>query len=140
MLRCHRVLSVLLRPVPPISCMPPSRGRKSRTDPPSKSKAARIKYPPPVWAEELLNVTRRYKAYEDIMRAMRAEFKEGMLRLQYEEQVGSRAEQRHRLESEEHQALMAWNREESHRALRRREERLRREEDAGAAAKGACVT
>ncbi|KAM4709063.1 LOW QUALITY PROTEIN: small ribosomal subunit protein mS26 [Discoglossus pictus] len=123
MLQYPRVSRVLFR-VHPVLCIQPSRGRKSRTDPPAKSKASRIKYPPPVCVQELMNVGRRYQEYNGILSAIRSEFKEGTLRAQYDERVGSLAEQRHRLESEEHEALMAWNREENNRSLRRREERL----------------
>ncbi|OCT57315.1 hypothetical protein XELAEV_18003694mg [Xenopus laevis] len=121
--------SLLLLRVTRLPCVAPSRGRKSRTDPPAKSKASRIKYPPPVCVEELLNVSRRYREYSVILTAIRAECKEGVLRSQYEEQVGSLAEQRHRLESEEHRTLMIWNDEENRMALRRREERQRLEQE-----------
>ncbi|XP_075034335.1 small ribosomal subunit protein mS26 [Mixophyes fleayi] len=111
-------------------CITTSRGRKSRTDPPAKSKVSRIKYPPNVCVEELLNVRRRYQEYTAILTALRAEFKEEMLRSRYEEQVGSFAEKRFQQEREEHLALMAWNQEENNRALRLRVERLRLEEKA----------
>ncbi|XP_053305965.1 28S ribosomal protein S26, mitochondrial [Spea bombifrons] len=111
-------------------CVTQSRGRKSRTDPPAKSKASRIKYPPPVCVEELLNVQHRYQEYTRILGAIRAEFKESLLRSQYEERVGSLAEQRHRLESEEHRELMAWNEEQNRIAQSRRLERLKQEERA----------
>lgn len=116
-----------------VSCAPcliTSRGRKSRSDPPAKSKALRIKYPPMVCIEELLNVQRRYREYTAILGAMRADFKEEMLRTRFEQQVGSFAEQRLHLEAVEHAALMAWNMEENHKALRRRLERLTVEERA----------
>uniref|UniRef100_A0A8C5MTC2 Small ribosomal subunit protein mS26 n=1 Tax=Leptobrachium leishanense TaxID=445787 RepID=A0A8C5MTC2_9ANUR len=109
-------------------CLAQTRGRKSRTDPKAKSKASRIKYPPPTCVEELLNVQQRYQQYMTPPGlAHRAEFKEEMLRSRYEEQVGSLAEQRHRLETEEHETLMAWNREQNQMALNRRLERLKRE-------------
>lgn len=37
------------------------------------------------------------------------EFKEQIMRRRYEEEVGSRAEERAKHEAEEHRALMAWN-------------------------------
>ncbi|KAE8628421.1 hypothetical protein XENTR_v10000004 [Xenopus tropicalis] len=120
--------SLLLRGTRP-PCVPPSRGRKSRTDPPAKSKVSRIKYPPPVCVRELLNVGMRYREYSAILTAIRAECKEGVLQSQYEEQVGSLAEQRHRLESEEHKALMVWNDEQNRAALRKREQRQRLEQE-----------
>ena len=45
------------------------------------------------------------------------EFKEEMLRKKYEEETGSRAEERARQEAEEHGALMAWNNQENLRLL-----------------------
>ncbi|KAG9461600.1 hypothetical protein GDO78_016288 [Eleutherodactylus coqui] len=52
-------------------CITTIRGRKSRFDLPAKSKAARIKYPPMVCIEELLNVRNRYQEYRTILGAMR---------------------------------------------------------------------
>lgn len=83
-----------------------------------------------VCIEELLNVQRRYREYTTILGAMRADFKEEMLRSRFEQQVGSFAEQRLHLEAVEHAALMAWNMEENNKALRRRLERLTVEERA----------
>ncbi|KAM3909913.1 small ribosomal subunit protein mS26 [Leptodactylus fuscus] len=116
-----------------ISCAPcitSTRGRKSRSDPTAKSKVSRIKYPPMVCIEELLNVRHRYREYTTILGAMRADFKEEMLRSRFEQQVGSFAEQRLHLEAMEHAALMAWNKEENNKALRRRLERLKVEDQA----------
>ncbi|CAN2388279.1 ribosomal protein S26, partial [Pristimantis euphronides] len=128
MLRLPRA-PVLLR----VSCAPsinPIRGRKSRSDPPAKSKASRIKYPPMVSLVELLNVRRRYQEYTAILGAMRADFKEEMLRSLFEQKAGSFAEQRLHLEAAEHAALMAWNKEENSKALHRRLERVKLEEQA----------
>lgn len=47
------------------------RGRKSRNDPKAKSKAERIKYPPPVDAEEMVVLKERFTEYNLIMRALR---------------------------------------------------------------------
>ncbi|XP_040275440.1 28S ribosomal protein S26, mitochondrial isoform X2 [Bufo bufo] len=111
-------------------CITSSRGRKSRFDPPAKSKASRIKFPPAVCVEELLSVQHRYRQYSAILGAMRADFKEEMLRSRFEQQVGSFAEHRLHQEAMEHAALMAWNKEENNKALRRRLERLKVEEHA----------
>ncbi|KAG8430296.1 hypothetical protein GDO86_018036, partial [Hymenochirus boettgeri] len=101
--------SLFLR-VTQMPCVPPSRGRKSRTDPPAKSKLSRIKYPPLVCVQELLNVTRRYGEYNAILGAMRAEFKEGYSFVHnYDEKV--RIAGRNSATawiSEGHMALMAW--------------------------------
>lgn len=47
------------------------RGRKSRTDPKAKSKAGRIKTPPPVDPVEMVVLKERYTEYNLIMRALR---------------------------------------------------------------------
>lgn len=49
----------------------PARGRKTRHDPPSKSKAGRVKLPPPVDPEELLVVQERYRQYRLVLGALR---------------------------------------------------------------------
>ncbi|XP_069779594.1 small ribosomal subunit protein mS26 [Narcine bancroftii] len=105
----------------------PARGRKSRTDPPANSKADRIRVPTPVDPEELLVVNERYRQYEAIIGALRAEFKEAVLRKIYEESVGSLAEERAKVEAEEHRKLMELNDRENERLQKIREERLQRE-------------
>ncbi|XP_039994179.1 28S ribosomal protein S26, mitochondrial [Xiphias gladius] len=108
------------------------RGRKSRSDPVAKSKEGRIKVPPPVDPVEMVVLKERYTEYQMIMRALRLEFKEEVLRKKYEEETGSQAEERARQEAEEHRALMAWNDQENLRALRIRMTRIRREEEESA--------
>lgn len=49
----------------------PARGRKTRYDPPAKSKASRLKVPPPVDPEELLVVTERYRQHRLVLGALR---------------------------------------------------------------------
>ncbi|NXX39381.1 RT26 protein, partial [Tricholaema leucomelas] len=104
----------------------PARGRKTRHDPPAKSKASRLKVPPPVDPEELLVVIERYRQHRLVLGALRAEFRAEVLQKRREalmSQDGS-AEL-----LEEHQRLMAWNEEENARQRARREERLRKEEE-----------
>lgn len=48
----------------------------------------------------------------------RLQFKEEMLRKRYEEETGSLAEERAKLEAEEHRSLMAWNDAENRRLLK----------------------
>ncbi|KAL3969107.1 hypothetical protein ACER0C_029064 [Sarotherodon galilaeus] len=103
------------------------RGRKSRTDPVAKSKEGRIKVPPPVDPVEMVVLKERYTEYKLIMRALRLEFKEEVLRKKYEEETGSQAEERARQEAEEHRALMAWNNEENLRMLKARILRVQKE-------------
>uniref|UniRef100_A0A8D3DD90 Small ribosomal subunit protein mS26 n=1 Tax=Scophthalmus maximus TaxID=52904 RepID=A0A8D3DD90_SCOMX len=89
------------------------RGRKSRNDPVAKSKEGRVKVPPPVDPAEMVVLRERFSEYTMIMRALRLEFKEEVLRKKYEEETGSQAEERARQDAEEHRALMAWNNEEN---------------------------
>ncbi|CAL8283605.1 unnamed protein product [Lota lota] len=103
------------------------RGRKSRGDPPAKSKEGRIKVPPPVDPVEMVVLKERFTEYNLIMRALRLEFKEEVLRKKYEEETGSLAEERARQDAEEHQVLMAWNDAENLRMLKLRQLRVQKE-------------
>ncbi|KAK5615734.1 hypothetical protein CRENBAI_022772 [Crenichthys baileyi] len=105
------------------------RGRKSRNDPVAKSKEGRIKVPPPVDPVEMVVLKERYSEYELIMRALRLEFKEEVLRKKYEEETGSQAEERARQEKEEHRALMDWNDQENLQMLKARILRIQKEEE-----------
>ncbi|XP_055721630.1 28S ribosomal protein S26, mitochondrial [Salvelinus fontinalis] len=106
------------------------RGRKTRNDPKAKSKEGRIKTPPPVDPVEMVVLRERFTEYDLIMRALRLEFKEEMLRKRYEEEVGSLAEERAKQEAEEHRSLMTWNQEENLRMLKIRELRVQKEVEA----------
>ncbi|XP_070835615.1 small ribosomal subunit protein mS26 [Chaetodon trifascialis] len=105
------------------------RGRKSRTDTVAKSKEGRIKVPPRVDPVEMVVLKERYEEYRLIMRALRLEFKEEVLRKKYEEETGSLAEERARQEAEEHSALMAWNNQENLRLLKLRIQRIQKEKE-----------
>lgn len=104
----------------------PARGRKSRHDPPAKSKADRVKLPPPVDPEELLVVLERYRQHRLVLSALRAEFRAEVLQKKREERLAAEGSVE---ELEEHRRLMAWNDEENARQRARREERLRKEEE-----------
>ncbi|NXP42035.1 RT26 protein, partial [Leiothrix lutea] len=104
----------------------PARGRKTRHDPPSKSKASRVKLPPPVDPEELLVVQERYRQYRLVVSALRAEFRAEVLQKQREERLAAEGSVE---ELEEHRRLMAWNDEENARQQARRQERARKEEE-----------
>ncbi|KAM8833911.1 small ribosomal subunit protein mS26 [Synchiropus picturatus] len=106
------------------------RGRKSRTDEVAKSKAGRLKVPPPVDPVEMVVLKERYSEYQLIMRALRVEFKREMLKKKSEKETGSLAEERHRQEVAEHRELMAWNQQENRRLLQLRVSRLQKEKDA----------
>ncbi|XP_064007742.1 small ribosomal subunit protein mS26 [Pogoniulus pusillus] len=104
----------------------PARGRKTRHDPPAKSKASRLKVPPPVDPEELLVVIERYRQHRLVLGALRAEFRAEVLQKRREALM---AQDGSADLMEEHQRLMAWNEEENARQRARREERLRKEEE-----------
>uniref|UniRef100_A0A8D0GNL8 Small ribosomal subunit protein mS26 n=1 Tax=Sphenodon punctatus TaxID=8508 RepID=A0A8D0GNL8_SPHPU len=106
----------------------PARGRKSRDVPPAKSKAGRVKMPPPVDPAELLVVTERYRQYRLVVSAVRAEFKEEQMRQVYSERVGELAQRREKELADEHARLMAFNNAENERLHELRLERLRKEE------------
>ncbi|NXN97790.1 RT26 protein, partial [Rhinopomastus cyanomelas] len=102
----------------------PARGRKSRHDPPAKSKASRMKLPPPVDPEELLVVTERYRLHRLVLGALRAEFRAELLQKKREALQYQESSMEH---MEEHRRLMAWNDEENAKQRARREERIKAE-------------
>ncbi|NXL68156.1 RT26 protein, partial [Chordeiles acutipennis] len=104
----------------------PARGRKTRYDPPAKSKASRVKLPPPVDPEELLVVTERYRQHRLLLSALRAQFRAEVLQKKREALLSR--EDSAELQ-EQHQRLMAWNEQENARQRARREERIRKEEE-----------
>ncbi|XP_070612973.1 small ribosomal subunit protein mS26 [Erythrolamprus reginae] len=106
----------------------PSRGRKTRHDPPAKSKADRIKVPPPVDPAELLVVIDRYEHHWRVLNALRLEMKEQLRFKIYDLWHGETAKLRKKTEEEEHRRLMALNDAENKRLLERRLERVRKEE------------
>ncbi|KAM6440212.1 small ribosomal subunit protein mS26 [Liasis olivaceus] len=106
----------------------PARGRKTRFDPPAKSKADRIKVPPPVDPAELLVVLDRYEQYRRVVGAIRTELKEELRQKNYDIKHGVTAKLKKKAEEEEHLLLMAWNDAENKRLLERRMERLQKEE------------
>nr|AEZ51854.1 gonadotrophin releasing hormone-II [Gallus gallus] len=95
----------------------PSRGRKSRYDPPAKSKASRLKVPPPVDPAELYVVTERYRQHRLVLSALRSIFRSEVVQRKSEAQRD--AEDSAAL-SEEHRLLMAWNDAENARQRARR--------------------
>lgn len=127
--RCHAPVVRLLSPRTAV-LVETVRGRKSRTDPKAKSKLGRIKTPSPVDPVEMVVLKERYTEYNLILRALRLEFKEQMLRKKYEEEVGSVAEERTKREAEEHRSLMALNDAENLRICKIREQRMQKEAEA----------
>ncbi|KAM4841766.1 small ribosomal subunit protein mS26 isoform 2-T2 [Thomomys bottae] len=112
---------------PALLLLPPTRGRKTRDDPPAKSKVGRVKTPPAVDPAELFVVTERYRHYRQTVRALRQEFAWEVRTKLQESRTGVEAERKVREEVAEHQRLMAWNRAENQRLHELRIERLRRE-------------
>ncbi|XP_068259016.1 small ribosomal subunit protein mS26 [Nyctibius grandis] len=104
----------------------PARGRKTRHDPPAKSKASRLKVPPPVDPEELLVVLERYRQHRLVLGALRAEFRAEVLQKKRETLLSQ--EDSAEL-AEEHRRLMAWNEEQNAQQRARREERIRKEQE-----------
>ncbi|XP_049725782.1 28S ribosomal protein S26, mitochondrial [Elephas maximus indicus] len=125
---------------PPALVLLPTRGRKTRHDPPAKSKVGRVTTPPAVDPAEFFVLTERYREYRQIVRALRVEFATEVRKNLYESRVGVLAERRARQKAAEHREMMAWNRAENQRLheLRmarllqeaREQERLRAEEQA----------
>ncbi|KAJ8382576.1 hypothetical protein SKAU_G00033540 [Synaphobranchus kaupii] len=105
------------------------RGRKSRTDPKAKSKEGRVKVPPPVDPVEMVVLKERFTQYDMVVRALRFEFKEEVLQQKYEQEVGSKAEERAKQEADRHRALMAWNDTENLRLRKLREIRVLKERE-----------
>lgn len=57
-------------PAPPLLLVP-ARGRKTRHDPPAKSKIGRVNIPPAVDPAEMFVLTERYRQYRQTVRAIR---------------------------------------------------------------------
>lgn len=71
------MLRALNRLAPRPGCQPstvlvlPARGRKTRHDPPAKSKVGRVKMPPAVDPAEFFVLTERYRQYRQTVNALR---------------------------------------------------------------------
>lgn len=59
------------RPWSPTPLLLPVRGRKTRHDPPAKSKVGRVQMPPAVDPAEFFVLTERYRQYRETVRALR---------------------------------------------------------------------
>ncbi|XP_004485203.2 small ribosomal subunit protein mS26 [Dasypus novemcinctus] len=119
----------------------PARGRKSRHDPPAKSKAGRVQSPPAVDPAELLVLTERYREYRLTVRALRLEFVAEVRKKVHEARAGVLAERKARENAAEHRELMSWNQAENQRLHELRLARLlqeAREQEQRQAEKKAC--
>ncbi|XP_045688942.1 28S ribosomal protein S26, mitochondrial [Phyllostomus hastatus] len=123
MLRAWNYLGVR----PPAPLLLPARGRKTRHDPPAKSKVGRVATPPAVDPTEFYVLTERYRQYRETVRALRLEFVSEVRRKIKEARTGVLAERKALEDATEHQNLMAWNQAENQRLHELRIERLRQE-------------
>lgn len=71
MLRAVRCLGALPPCGPPAPLLLPARGRKTRHDPPAKSKVGRVAAPPTVDPTEFFVLSERYRQYRQTVRALR---------------------------------------------------------------------
>ncbi|XP_004687059.1 PREDICTED: 28S ribosomal protein S26, mitochondrial [Condylura cristata] len=112
---------------PPAPLLLPARGRKTRHDPPAKSKVGRVAQAPDVDPAEFFVVAERYRQYRQTVRALRAEFSSEVRKKMHEARVGVQAERKALEDATEHSELMAWNQAENRRLHELRMARLRLE-------------
>ncbi|CAH6787870.1 28S ribosomal protein S26, mitochondrial [Phodopus roborovskii] len=112
---------------PSIVLLLPARGRKTRHDPPAKSKVGRVKMPPAVDPAEFFVLTERYRQYRLTVSAIRREFVSEVRKKAYEARSGVLAERKVQEAAAEHRELMDWNREENRRLQELRIARLQLE-------------
>ncbi|XP_051000587.1 28S ribosomal protein S26, mitochondrial [Acomys russatus] len=124
MLRALSRLAVRPRGQPPTVLLLPVRGRKTRHDPPAKSKVGRVKMPTAVDPAELFVLTERYRQYRETVRALRLEFTLEVRKKIHEARAGVLAERKIQEAAAEHRELMAWNQEENRRLQELRIARL----------------
>uniref|UniRef100_A0A452QTW5 Small ribosomal subunit protein mS26 n=2 Tax=Ursus americanus TaxID=9643 RepID=A0A452QTW5_URSAM len=127
MLRALRVLGGGPPCGPPAPLVLPVRGRKTRHDPPAKSKVGRVATPPKVDPVELFLLTERYRQYRQTVCALRLEFASEVRRKVHEARSGVLAERKALQDATEHRDLMAWNQAENQRLHELRLARLRQE-------------
>ncbi|XP_032714941.1 28S ribosomal protein S26, mitochondrial [Lontra canadensis] len=127
MLRALRVLGWGSPGGPSVPLLLPVRGRKTRHDPPAKSKVGRVTTPPAVDPVEFFLLTERYRQYRQTVRALRLEFVSEVRKKVHEARAGVLAERKALQDATEHRDLMAWNQAENQRLLELRLARLRQE-------------
>ncbi|XP_004772957.1 small ribosomal subunit protein mS26-like [Mustela nigripes] len=127
MIRALRVLGRGSPGGPPAPLLLQVRGRKTRYDPPAKSKVGRVTTPPAVDPVEFFLLTERYRLYRQTVRALRLEFVSEVRKKVHEARVGVLAERKALQDATEHRDLMAWNQAENQRLLELRLARLRQE-------------
>ncbi|XP_061064824.1 small ribosomal subunit protein mS26 [Eubalaena glacialis] len=112
---------------PPALFLLPARCRKTRHDPPAKSKVGRVATPPAVDPAEFFVLTERYRQYRQTVRALRLEFVSEVRKKVHEARAGVLAERKALEDAAEHRELMAWNQAENQRLGELRMARLRQE-------------
>ncbi|XP_075383926.1 small ribosomal subunit protein mS26 isoform X1 [Tenrec ecaudatus] len=112
---------------PPALLGVPARGRKTRHDPPAKSKVGRVATPRTVDPVEHWMLAERYREYRQTVGALRQEFVAEVRKKVREARVGVLAERRAQEKASEHQELMAWNQAENQRLHELRVARLQQE-------------
>uniref|UniRef100_A0A5F9C3J3 Small ribosomal subunit protein mS26 n=1 Tax=Oryctolagus cuniculus TaxID=9986 RepID=A0A5F9C3J3_RABIT len=100
---------------PPALLLLPARGRKTRHDPPAKSKVGLLKTPPAVDPAECYVLMERYRQYRQTVSALRMEFVAEVRKKVHEARAGVLAERKAREDAAEHRELMAWNQAENQR-------------------------
>ncbi|EDL28276.1 small ribosomal subunit protein mS26 precursor [Mus musculus] len=130
MLRALNRLAARPETRPPTPLLLPVRGRKTRHDPPAKSKVGRVQTPPAVDPAEFFVLTERYRQYRETVRALRLEFTLEVRRKLHEARAGVLAERKAQQAITEHRELMAWNRDENRRMQELRIARLQLEAQA----------
>ncbi|XP_062969643.1 small ribosomal subunit protein mS26 [Cynocephalus volans] len=112
---------------PALLLLLPARGRKSRHDPPAKSKVGRVATPPAVDPAEFFVMIERYRQYRQTVRALRQEFVSEVRNKVHEARSGVLVERKTLEDAAEHRELMAWNQAENRRLHELRIARLRQE-------------
>ncbi|XP_058893706.1 small ribosomal subunit protein mS26 [Kogia breviceps] len=127
MLRAVSALGARPMGRPPAPFLLHARCRKTRHDPPAKSKVGRVATPPAVDPAEFFVLTERYRQYRQTVRALRLEFVSEVRKKVHEARAGVLAERKAREDAAEHRELMAWNQSENQRLRELRMARLRQE-------------
>ncbi|XP_027724641.1 28S ribosomal protein S26, mitochondrial-like [Vombatus ursinus] len=118
------VRPLVLAPSLPL-LLPSTLSRKSRHDPPSKSKIWRLRTPTPVDPAEMDMLMEHYKSYKQTAQALRLEFMEEVWRKAHEKKFGGLKTVQ---DFEEHKQLLARNQVENARFPALRISRLQQQE------------
>ncbi|XP_037667706.1 28S ribosomal protein S26, mitochondrial isoform X1 [Choloepus didactylus] len=112
---------------PPVLSLLPARGRKTRHDPPAKSKVGYVKPLPTVDPAEFFVLAERYREYRQTVGALRLQFVAEVRKKVHDARAGVLAERKALEDAAEHRELMAWNQAENQRLHELRIARLQQE-------------